>query len=462
MGQTPRALQPSLSERHFFGAELRRMRERAGLSQARLGAMIRFSADLVRRVETADRFPSREFVEACDRALAADGALIRLLPLLGKRPNSEGEQSVSSPAGHAGVANLLRTYSARPSGASEMVIRVPFQPGVLDRAALDWLNASVGPLLSVTRRPGSPDQVREADIFSAETALEMFRQLDHTHGAGRVHAQVQRYIEDELNRLLANPPASEAIGRRLYTLAAGFFELCGYQAVDTGAHGLAQRRYLRALRLTQAADDRLYGSYLLAVNIGHLALHCGHPEPALRMALTAVRGGEGLATPAVKAGLHAVVARSHARLGREGECLRHLDIAEGHLARSRPEDEPTWIRYFTTAYLADEMAHCFHDLGRPQQTQQHLAVALAALSPTHVRRLAIDTALLASSLAAAGRIDEACVAGREAVDHAAKTASHRCLQRVVEVQADLEPYRCELEVREFGEYVRHQLPLAAV
>ncbi|MFE9658252.1 helix-turn-helix domain-containing protein [Micromonospora sp. NPDC006431] len=461
MAQTPRALQPSLSERHFFGAELRRLRERANLSQARLGAMIRYSADLVRRVETADRFPSREFVEACDTALAAGGALTRLLPLLDKKQASAGKLT-SPPNGAIGVSSLLPAHSVEISGLADLVVRVPFQPGVLDRAALDWLNASAEPGLSMDGRPGSSDQVCEEDLFSAENALAMFRQLDHTHGAGRVHAQVQRYVEGELNRLLANPPASEAIGRRLYTLAAGFFELCGYQAVDTGAHGVAQRRYLRALRLTQAADDRLYGSYLLAVNIGHLALHCGHPEPALRMALTAVRGSETQATPAVGAALHAVVARTQARLGREGDCLTHLDIAERQLARSKPEEEPSWIRYFTPAYLADEIAHCFHDLGLPQQTQRHLGDALTALSPTHVRRLAIDTALLASSLAAAGRIDEACATARAAVDHAAQTTSHRCLQRIVEVQADLEPYRCEPEVREFGDYVRQQLPLAAV
>ncbi|MFG3702014.1 helix-turn-helix domain-containing protein [Micromonospora sp. NPDC047620] len=459
MGQTPRALQPSLSERHFFGAELRRLRERADLSQARLGAMIRFSADLVRRVETADRFPSREFVEACDKALATGGSLMRLLPLLGKNRTSEGKPTTASPAG---LGSLLSNRPAESSGLAEMVARVPFQPGVLDRAALDWLNTSAGPRLSMAGRPGSPDQVDEEDLHSAETALAMFRQLDHTHGAGRVHAQVQRYVEGELNRLLANTPTSEAVGRHLYTLAAGFFELCGYQAVDTGAHGLAQRRYLRALRLTEAADDRLYGSYLLAVNIGHLALHCGHPEPAHRMALTAVRGSETQATPAVAAALHAVVARTHARLGREGDCLTHVGVAEKELARSKPEDEPAWIRYFNAAYLADEIAHCFHDLGRPQQTQQHLGDALTALSPTHVRRLAIDTALLASSLAAAGRIDEACATARQAVDHAARTSSHRCLQRIVEVQADLEPYRCEPEVREFDEYMRHRLPLAAV
>ncbi|MEU4680948.1 helix-turn-helix transcriptional regulator [Micromonospora sp. NPDC023737] len=461
MGQTPRMLQPSLSERHFFGAELRRLRERANLSQARLGAMIRFSADLVRRVETADRFPSREFVESCDTALVAGGALIRLLPLLeGSRAN-EGMRT-ASPSGPTNAGSLLAARASETSGVADMVVRVPFQPGVLDRAALDWLNAPAGPRLSVAGRAGSPDQVCEEDLDSAETVLAKFRQLDHTHGAGRVHAQVQRYVERELNRLLASPPASEAIGRHLYTLAAGFFELCGYQAVDTGAHGLAQRRYLRALRLTEAADDRLYGSYLLAVNIGHLALHCGHAEPARRMALTAVRGSETRATPAVAAALHAVVARTHARLGCEGDCLLHLDIAERQLARSKPEDEPAWIRYFDAAYFADEIAHCFHDLGRPQQTQRHLGDALTALSPTHVRRLAIDTALLASSLVAAGRIDEACATAREAVDYAARTTSHRCLQRIVEVQADLEPYRCEPEVREFGEYVRHRLPLAAV
>ncbi|WP_433117899.1 helix-turn-helix domain-containing protein [Micromonospora sp. CA-246542] len=461
MGQTPRALQPSLSERHFFGAELRRLRERANLSQARLGTMIRFSADLVRRVETADRFPSREFVEACDKALETGGSLMRLLPLLGSNRTSDGKPSTPSPAG----GSLSSALSNRPTGTLglvEMVARVPFQPGVLDSAALDWLNAAAGPRPPVAGRPGSPDHVDEEDLHSVETALAMFRQLDHTHGAGRVHAQVQRYVEGELNRLLANTPTSDAVGRHLYTLAAGFFELCGYQAVDTGAHGLAQRRYLRGLRLTEAAEDRPYGSYLLAVNIGHLALHCGHPEPARRMALTAVRGSETQATPAVAAALHAVVARTHARLGRERDCLTHFDIAEKQLARSKPEDEPPWIRYFDAAYLADEIAHCFHDLGRPQHTQQHLGEALTALSPTHVRRLAIDTALLASSLAAAGRIDEACAAAREAVDYAARTTSHRCLQRIVEVQVDLEPYRCEPEVREFGEYVRHRLPLAAV
>lgn len=68
--------------------------------------MIRFSADLVRRVETADRFPSREFVEACDKALATGGALMRLLPLLDKDRTSNSRPANISPAG-VGLSSVL-------------------------------------------------------------------------------------------------------------------------------------------------------------------------------------------------------------------------------------------------------------------------------------------------------------------------------------------------------------------
>ncbi|MEU7905262.1 helix-turn-helix transcriptional regulator [Actinoplanes sp. NPDC049118] len=462
MGQASRELTASASPRHFFGAELRRLREHATLSQAQLGALIRFSGDMVRRVETAERFPSWQFAEACDGVLEARGTLARLWPLLQQQRSTE--RAVTT----APEIRMAETQAPDVPGRDDaveipkLVRRVPFQPGVLDRAALDWLTTAAAPGPRAARVLASSAWASEADLRPVESALAMFREQDHTLGAGHVHVEVQRYVEDELNRLLAAAPASGAFGDRLHSVAAEFFELCGYQAVDTGANGLAQRRYLRALRLAQSAGDRVYGGYLLAVNIAHLTLHCDHPEPALRMALAAVAGCDAHATPAVRAALHAVVARAHARLGREAECTSHLRVAERHLDRSRPGEEPTWIRYFSAAYLADEMAHCFHDLGHPEQTQRYLGDALAGLRPSHVRRLAIDTALMASSLATSGAIDEACAKARTAVDHAAATMSYRCVQRIVDVQVDLDPYRGEPEVRELGEYVRHRLPAAAV
>jgi tetratricopeptide (TPR) repeat protein len=251
------------------------------------------------------------------------------------------------------------------------------------------------------------------------------------------------------------------VSARLYTLAAGFFELGGYQAVDLGADGAAQQRYLRALQLAQAAGDPAYGAYLLAVNIAHLALHCNHPDVALRMARAAMAGAGNSASPAVRAALHAVVARAHARMGQGPECVAEILAAEADLGRSDPQEEPAWIGYFTRAYLADEMAHCFYDLGDQASAQRHIQEALEALQPWHVRRLAIDNALLATSLVVDGQLDRACAVGRNAVDQSASTTSQRCTQRIVALRVHLEPYQSEPEVRELIDYVRQRLPAAA-
>lgn len=77
-----RELDPSASVAAYFGAELRRYRVAADLTQERLGEVINYTGALIGLVETAKRTPTREFAERCDVALGTDGALIRLWPLL--------------------------------------------------------------------------------------------------------------------------------------------------------------------------------------------------------------------------------------------------------------------------------------------------------------------------------------------------------------------------------------------
>jgi len=63
MGQAPRNLVPTGSSLGYFGAEVRRLRNRLGLSQADLGRLVVQSKDLVRKVEAGDRVPSQDFVD---------------------------------------------------------------------------------------------------------------------------------------------------------------------------------------------------------------------------------------------------------------------------------------------------------------------------------------------------------------------------------------------------------------
>ena len=77
-----RELDPTAGPLHFFGAEVRRWRTAAGLSQEQLGQQIGYSAALVGRVELGERSPSLDFAEGCDRTMpTAAGLFGRLYKL---------------------------------------------------------------------------------------------------------------------------------------------------------------------------------------------------------------------------------------------------------------------------------------------------------------------------------------------------------------------------------------------
>jgi transcriptional regulator with XRE-family HTH domain len=67
-----RVLDPGSSLLAFFGAELRRRRAAAGMSQEQLGHAVNYSAALVGRVEIGERVPSPDFARRCDDVLSAE------------------------------------------------------------------------------------------------------------------------------------------------------------------------------------------------------------------------------------------------------------------------------------------------------------------------------------------------------------------------------------------------------
>ncbi|MFB8245230.1 Scr1 family TA system antitoxin-like transcriptional regulator [Streptomyces sp. NPDC055952] len=77
-----RRLDPTASPLDYFGSELRRCREAAGLSQKELGDCIYCTGSLVGQIETAHKVPTREFAERADAALMTDGCFSRLVGLV--------------------------------------------------------------------------------------------------------------------------------------------------------------------------------------------------------------------------------------------------------------------------------------------------------------------------------------------------------------------------------------------
>lgn len=80
MAQAPKPLDPNLSGKHRFGAELRAARVGSGMSQADLAKLVHVHPDLIAKVEKATRWPTEALATSCDLALGTGGRLAALWP----------------------------------------------------------------------------------------------------------------------------------------------------------------------------------------------------------------------------------------------------------------------------------------------------------------------------------------------------------------------------------------------
>ncbi|WP_171110970.1 MULTISPECIES: helix-turn-helix transcriptional regulator [Streptomyces] len=75
-------LDPGASPLDYYGYELRRHREAAGLTQRQLGEIVNYTGSLIGQIETARKLPTPAFSERVDAALGTGGLLSRLTELV--------------------------------------------------------------------------------------------------------------------------------------------------------------------------------------------------------------------------------------------------------------------------------------------------------------------------------------------------------------------------------------------
>ncbi|WP_328399271.1 transcriptional regulator [Streptomyces sp. NBC_00390] len=311
----------------------------------------------------------------------------------------------------------------------------------------DWL--ITGADSQVARTAGA--RIGPADVEAVRAMTSALNALDHRFGSGHVRPVVVHYLNSVVSGLLSGS-YREAVGRELFAAVARLTELAGYMAVDTGQPGLAQRYYIQALRLAQAAGDRAYGGYVLAASMSHLAAELGNPREIAQLARAAQEGARGQVTPRVEAMFQAAEARGHALLGDIRTCEEVMGRAVASLERAEPSagDDPDWIAHFDHAYLADELAHCYRDLGRAEAAARHAAQALEGHPESRARRRAIGLVLLASAQVQQREVEQACCTGTRAVELLGTLRSSRGAEYLEDLQLRLEPYANEPAVREFG------------
>ncbi|MEV0281816.1 regulator [Streptomyces sp. NPDC050610] len=300
------------------------------------------------------------------------------------------------------------------------------------------------------RGPGS--RVTMGDVAALRSVGELFRTLDHAYGGGHARQALVRYLEHEVEPMLRGA-YGEATGRRLFAAAADLTRLAGWTSYDIAAHGLAQRYFVQALRLAQAAGDRAYGSYVL-VTMSRQAVYLGHGREAVQLARVAQQGVGSGAPPVVQALLHAVEARGHGVLTEVRACTASLARAERALETARPGDEvPYWARFFDEAQLADEFGHCYRDLQQYRAAALHAERSLQLRGAGFARSRLFCRVVLASARLGLGELEQACVLGAEAAQQASEMRSARAVEYVRDFERRLEPYRDAAAARGYRERV---------
>jgi hypothetical protein len=315
----------------------------------------------------------------------------------------------------------------------------------------DWL--ITGADAQVARAAGA--RVGHADVAAVRAMTQALVDLDHRFGSGHVRPVLVHYLNSVVSGLLGGS-YRESVGRELFGAVARLTELAGYMAVDTGQPGLAQRYYIQALRLAQAAGDRGYGGYVLAASMSHLAAQLGSPREIAQLARAAQEGARGHVTPRAEAMFLAAEARGHALMGDARAFHTVAGRALTAMERAGSADDPVWIGHFDEAYLADELAHGHRDLGEAAEAGRCAAEALNAHPESRARRRAIGLVLLATSQVQLREVEQACHTGTKAVELLGTLRSNRGAEYLDDLQQRLEPYRDEPAVREFGARVELQ------
>jgi len=442
MGQRRRALTPERSALHLWGAELRAWRDRRGLSLAGLRDIVRYDASYLARLERAEQFPPQPVAEACDRALATGGELIRLWHLA-ELERRHASNHVANGAAHVANPDLdlggLGAVQA-PSDGEGVVVPCRTLEGRIIWVSVPrrtFLLGGVGAVATAAARgPGRVSGVISRGRCASPgledvSPVEHLRKLravlvdsDNLLGARHVITTVEDYIQ-VIRQLREQRTGADR--RALLHVQAEYAEFAGWLHQDVGYFGLAQHWLDRALEWSHAVDDWEMATYVLARK-SQLAGDMNDASSAIDLADAAA----GLARPRSRLLATAATYRAHgyALADERTHCLRGLDNAFG-LAED-PDDDPKspWAPWLDNAYIDAQRARCLSIMGDHGTATDVYQQAIRGLPSTFRRDRGVYLAREALAHASNQDPEQAAAVGKQALVIADETQSGRIVNEL--------------------------------
>jgi tetratricopeptide (TPR) repeat protein len=350
-------------------------------------------------------------------------------------------------AGEA-VAVSLQLLDGDLIDARSLALAVP-NSAAWAEASLGWLvrpDVDSLPALRGDRRVGL------ADVEVIRQSAGLFAQMDDRFGGDHGRRAVAQLLRTDVFPLL-NGTYTETVGRQLFGAAAETMHLLAWMSYDAGAHGLAQRYFIRALRLAHAGGDVLYAASTLDA-MSHQATFLGRFREAANLARAARQGSRGVSTPTLIAHFLAMEARALAGAGDVKGAEVALAQATSTFERRNVTDDPAFIQYVDDGEMAAEIAHCYRDLGNGRRAADAASQALTG-SP---RSDFFVTMVRADGLLLAGDAEQACDIVRSALGVGEQMRSARCVQYMRDFRARLDSLAPgSVVAAELGDYAAENL-----
>jgi hypothetical protein len=318
----------------------------------------------------------------------------------------------------------------------------PFSVTALAQASRDWL-------LDLHRQPTAGEKQADPRAQAIRDTFRAFQELDTRYGGGHARLALVQYLTTNVLPLLHSG------NRGMQGAGAELLYLAGLMAFDDGALGLAERYLIQALRFAQEAGDRAFAANTVAA-MSHLAVFAGHGEEASRLARAGLVGLSESEDPAVRMRLLTMEARGHALMGDSPGCAADLSGAETALEEAGSDSEPGWARFLDLAFLAGEMSQCFSDL-QQEKLAERFALESIQASNGRGRRRVLSQTTLATSYLRQGKLEQACIAGGQALDLVAGgIRSTRAAYEIRSLAGALEAHGTHPEARAFRDRAREQ------
>lgn len=352
------------------------------------------------------------------------------------------------------------------------LMSLPFVPGFLTEWLLSW---QLDPAVDTRAHEGKGRAVGLEDVHRVRDVIDKFAMMDHLFGGGYVRPTVVDFLHHQMDPLLRGTYTDE-VGSQLLTAAATMTGMAGWEAYDLSLHGLAQGYYGQALKLAKAADDPLTSAWILSV-MSQQAIDLHQAGWAVRLARAAYQAGEQAeASPRARAGLLLREARATA-LSVElsdtpdphtaSRVARLLAEVETTYARAQADDDESewvsapWINDLHEPELAAEAGCAWRMIGDYRRAQDCADIALAGFGTGQPRSAQFNQIHRAQALLGMNEVEEAINSARRAVPMASALTSARSVALVSEFDRELTPHTAEPSVREWREYLRAELRIAA-